>query len=187
MLFKKRWSDQDILAGIKIGNHEALRQLYSLCQPSIARHILNNNGTEEEADDMAQETVIIIWQKVHQPEFLLSSALTTFAVAIAKNLWLKQLQKKSRTSQLSEQHHDIAHVDGSIQRQRDAKTILSLMDELSDTCKELLGLFYFEELDMTEIASRLNLANANTAKAKKYQCFQKLAELVKRQFDKTDF
>jgi hypothetical protein len=40
---------------------------------------------------------------------------------------------------------------------------------------------------MDTIAKRLQFNNADTAKAKKYQCFKKLEEIVKRRYKMTDF
>jgi hypothetical protein len=48
-------------------------------------------------------------------------------------------------------------------------------------------MFYFDGNDMEQIARKMQFANADTAKAKKYQCFKKLETLIKSRFNKSDF
>jgi hypothetical protein len=40
-------------------------------------------------------------------------------------------------------------------------------------------LFYWDELSMDQIAAQMSLANADTAKAKKYQCKKELERFLK--------
>jgi len=69
----------------------------------------------------------------------------------------------------------------------DLKKIVACVEQLDETCRKLLTLFYFEGLDMEQIALRIGFNNADTAKAKKYQCFKRLEQRVKQQYDRSDF
>jgi RNA polymerase sigma factor (sigma-70 family) len=62
----------------------------------------------------------------------------------------------------------------------EASMIGDAVRRLGEPCRTLLVLFYWEEASMEEIASRLGLANAETAKSKKYQCKKALQEILKR-------
>ena len=53
--------------------------------------------------------------------------------------------------------------------------------KLDEPCRTLLLLFYWEQRPMEEIATRLGFANAQTAKAKKYQCKDRLRSLITEQ------
>ncbi|MHB1277342.1 MAG: RNA polymerase sigma factor [Bacteroidia bacterium] len=184
---KREWNDDTLVTEIRKGNKEALVQLYDGNYASIKSYILKNSGSPDDVEDILQEAVIAVWQKVARPDFELTAKMSTFLFAIAKNLWLKSLNKAKRTEPMEDHHEDAAvsampHVES-----RDLQIVVRYMDKLGDTCKRLLHLFYFEEQDMKEIAVQLNFANADTAKAKKYQCFKKLEELVKTHFQKSDF
>ena len=67
------------------------------------------------------------------------------------------------------------------------KIIHECIDELGDTCKKILNYHYFDGLSMQDIAEKLGYANTDTAKTKKYKCKQKLFELVKTKYSKSDF
>ena len=57
-------------------------------------------------------------------------------------------------------------------------SIRNALSNLGEPCRSLLVLFYWEEASMDEIARRLGLANAATAKSKKYQCKEQLKRLM---------
>ena len=61
--------------------------------------------------------------------------------------------------------------------------VRNALDRLGEPCRSLLVLFYWEEASMDEIARRLGLANAATAKSKKYQCKEQLKRLMDRTTD----
>lgn len=188
MFGRKEFSDEETIREIRRGNKEALVYLYESNHSAVRSYIAKNNGNAEDVDDVLQEAVIVVWQKVNQADFELTSKLSTFLYAVAKNLWLKQLNKAKRTEPI-EPHHDEygATAEQGNLNSMDRRIVLRCMDQLGETCQKLLHLFYFDDMDMKEIAAQLHFANADTAKAKKYQCFKKLEQLVKASFHKSDF
>src|SRR5690606_32505039 len=78
--------------GLRSGNTSAYEWVYKKYYPSISRFILQNNGNEGDAEDIFQESIVVLYQKVTTPDFQLTSALKTFLFSIAKNLWLKKLR-----------------------------------------------------------------------------------------------
>lgn len=72
-------------------------------------------------------------------------------------------------------------------KEMDMKHLSKAMEELGENCRQLLLMFYFDGHNMETIARNLNFANADTAKAKKFQCFKKLEQIVKSRFSMSDF
>jgi RNA polymerase sigma factor (sigma-70 family) len=184
---RKVLGDDLVVEKIRQGDKEALVYLYENNYSVIRNYILKNSGKEEDVEDVLQEAVIAIWQKVQQPGFELTAKLNTFLYAIAKNLWLKQLNKARRSEPMEDHHENTQAYSVKNTYHGDMKIVVRYMEKLGNTCRKLLHLFYFEEADMKEIAVQLEFANADTAKAKKYQCFKKLEQLVKSHFEKSDF
>jgi DNA-binding NarL/FixJ family response regulator len=57
---------------------------------------------------------------------------------------------------------------------------------MDETCRRLLSYFYFNGLSNAVIAEKLNYANTDTVKSKKYQCFKKLQTAVTSRYSKED-
>ena len=181
---KLKPTDQEVLEKVKQGDQKMLLFLYKRNIGPISSYITRNNGTTADVEDMLQETLVIFWQQAQKADFVLSSKLDTYLYAIAKNLWLKQLRKNSRTTYIEfENDHSPDMADTMVEYTDDKYAVLSqYMHEIGETCRTLLSLFYFEQWDMVQIAEKMQFANADTAKAKKYQCKKKLESLIKQHY-----
>src|SRR5687767_7786745 len=84
--------DDQLLLQLKNGDSTSFKQLYKTYFPSVALYVKQNMGNTADAEDLFQEAILVLVQKVRQPEFALTSSLKTYLYAIAKNLWLKRLR-----------------------------------------------------------------------------------------------
>lgn len=165
------------------GDESALEEVYKKCYQMMTKMILSNSGTEDEAKDVYQDSLVVFWQKATSGNLVLTSKISTYIYSICKNLWCKELDRKKR---LAHEQKDTAVFmdDESAER---AKIIHQCIDQLGDTCKKVLMYYYFDRLSMQEIADKLGFANTNTAKTRKYKCKQKLDNIVKSQYTESDF
>jgi RNA polymerase sigma factor (sigma-70 family) len=180
-------AEQKQLERLQAGDQETLVELYHANFAMVRNYVVKNNGVVEDAEDLLQDALVVLWQNARKPGFELTSKISTYIMAVCKNLWLKQLGKSSRMmgeEMITPQVHSETPNEG---RAMDLKKIHEALDELGDTCRNILTMFYFDGFDMDTIAKRLQFNNADTAKAKKYQCFKKLEEIVKRRYKMTDF
>jgi RNA polymerase sigma factor (sigma-70 family) len=187
MLGKRPPGDEQILRMMQNGDQHALVLLYKQHAGAVQRYILRNSGSREDAEDLLQEALVVAWQNAQKPDFRLTSRWGTYLTAICKNLWLKQLKKNSRFTDEAQVSPEKMSEPENSSRTMDLKKIVACVEQLDETCRKLLTLFYFEGLDMEQIALRVGFNNADTAKAKKYQCFKRLEQRVKQQYDRSDF
>ena len=176
-------SDAKVLDLIRAGDDEGLVMLYEANRKPIRAFITRNSGTEDDAEDLLQEAVIILWERVRANRFEYTARLSTFIYATVKNLWLRRLARMRRESPIdietqTDPVEDASSLDVMIESE-EAGIVHEALLALGDPCKTLLILFYWEEQTMEQIATALNFANAETAKAKKYQCKKALQKLLK--------
>ena len=63
-------TDKEILTNIACGNDkEVLTYLYKSVYPSVRTIILRNNGKEDDAKDIFQESVMVFYKYVKQEKF----------------------------------------------------------------------------------------------------------------------
>lgn len=175
--------DSEIIKRIKQGDESALDYLYKKNYKMMTRMVLNNNGTEEEAKDIYQESVIIFWQKAMKPDFVLTSKISTFIYSICQNLWRKELERKAR---LSSEMKDGKQYNTFDKEEREA-IVHKCINSLGDTCSKVLMFYYFDGMSMNDIAKKMGFANSDTAKTKKYKCKKELDALIKSKYKATDF
>ncbi|MGB0851143.1 MAG: RNA polymerase sigma factor [Bacteroidia bacterium] len=178
-------ADHTILERIQQGDEQVLVVLYKQNYTMVKNFVLKNNGDENIVDDIMQESVIAVWKNVNKPNFLLQSKLSTYVMAIAKNLWYKELKKRSRFKLVDETNH-LEKGGEEMKMDLDQSVLHTIIKEMDETCRRLLSYFYFDGLSTKVIAEKLNFANANTVKSKKYQCFKKLQSTVTSKYSKED-
>ena len=187
MLLRKRFSDTQLVEEIQAGNEEALVSMHKSYYVMVKSFILKNNGSEDEVDDVLQDSLIAIWRNVNKPGFTLTVKMSTYLMAIVKNLWFKQLKKKNRFTIVDESLQEKITADDISTDHLDHRVIHKLVAELDETCKRLLSYFYFDGLENKVIAEKMGFANTDTVKSKKYQCFKRLQTAVTDQYSKDDF
>lgn len=176
-------NEKEIFERICKGDEKALEFLYQKYYRMMTKLVITNSGTEEEARDVYQDALIVFWQKATSGNLVLTSKMSTYIYSICQNLWRKELDRKKR---LSNEEKDTAVLLDTDSSERE-RVLAKCIDQLGETCKKVLMLYYFEEMSMQDIADKLGFANTDTAKTKKYKCKKKLDELVKAQYSEQDF
>jgi len=59
------------------------------------------------------------------------------------------------------------------------KRILRLLQAAGRKCMEVLTAFYYEKLDMQELAHRFGFSGTRSATVQKFKCLQKVKQVVK--------
>ena len=173
--------DREFIQRIKANDRTVLGELFMKYQRMISVYVLKNGGDKNDAEDIIQETIIVLWQKVNSDSLQLTVKLGTYLLAIAKNKWMAELRKRRKISPqyISENisNGNPSSLDDLVNEEK-IEYVRKALEMLQPICKKLLLLYYFEEKNMKEIAKILNLANADVAKSKKYQCKKNLEEIL---------
>jgi RNA polymerase sigma factor (sigma-70 family) len=174
--------DARILARIRSGDEGALVELYRTNRRPIMALVTRNSGTVDDAEDVLQDAVVTLWERVHRGTFEYRARLSTFIYATAKNVWLRRLSRLRKSASLDDAGDAAAVGDPDPLEQltqgEEASIVRHALERLGDPCRKLLLMFYWEEKSMEEIAGALGFVNAETAKSKKYQCKKALEKLL---------
>lgn len=189
MKFRKKfptnviWTDSAIMERIKNGDEKALEFVYKKSFRIVAHMIIKNGGTNEDSKDFCQNAVLIFWQKARSGDLMLTSKITTYVYAVARNLWLKEIDRKKKFSFIEKDSGEFMDVH----KNEREKIIADCLSQLDEKCRKILMYHYYDEMSAQQIADKLKLANSNSAKTQKYKCQQKLISLLKAQYSESDF
>jgi RNA polymerase sigma factor (sigma-70 family) len=176
---KVQFTDTQFISGLRSGDSEILNALYKKYYNFVLKFIVNNSGTEEAAQDIYQETIIVLYENVQKPAFELNCQLQTYMYSIAKRLWLKQLKKNGKTFLFKDDdENEVVDVTGDLDAHLQKETEIEQMNksllELGEPCSTLITDFYVNKLSMEDIADKFGYTNADNAKNQKYKCLQRL-------------
>jgi RNA polymerase sigma factor (sigma-70 family) len=169
--------DHRILELIRSGrNDKALARLYNHL-PAIRRMICYYGGNRQQAEDIFQESLIVLCRKAQaDPAFSLSSGIYPYLYSVCRFLWGDQLKKdgKFQTTELSA---DLAEalpmaLETSLAEEARFRHAEKIIEELGDRCRELLLLFYQGRISLRDIAAKMGYSSEQTAKNQKYKCLE---------------
>ncbi|OGU32809.1 MAG: hypothetical protein A2X67_11770 [Ignavibacteria bacterium GWA2_55_11] len=179
--------DAETLRLIQKGDREGLVRLYRENRRPVVSYVTKNSGTLDDAEDVLQEAVVVLWERIRENTFELQSQLSTFVYATSRNIWLRRLAQARKEQSGDIDPDSIAADNADPEEEVDGRTsaIRAALNKLGEPCRTLLMLFYWERLSMEEIAANMGFANADTAKAKKYQCKEQLRRLAAKEISWT--
>ncbi len=140
--------------------------------------IINNNGSADDARDIFQEAMIVLYEKSRSEDFELHCQVKTYLYSVCRRLWLKKL---SQTHRFMPEINGIAElvpveeeIDANDQRNQEFNLMEKALSRLGEPCKSLLEAYYLQKKNMSEIASGFGYTNPDNAKNQKYKCLMRL-------------
>ncbi|MGV3546977.1 MAG: RNA polymerase sigma factor [Pedobacter sp.] len=174
-------TDREVVLGILNNSVEALNKLYVSYFPMVLQFILNNNGDEDDAKDVYQEAIIVLYNKIKGGDFELSSKLKTYIYSVSRRIWLKKLTQYSKKTNNISDFEDVLIVEEDMEQheQKDMQfdKMKVALESLGEPCKTIIEDFYINNQSMQEICEKFGYTNADNAKTQKYKCLQRLKKL----------
>ena len=186
-ILKAELNEQALLKGLAQNDSKAVETLYKSHFGMIQHFVTNNNGSFDDARDIFQEAMILLYEKVQLEHFALTCQIKTYLFSVCKNLWLKRLQQMGKYSTpLSAQEESIS-VDEDLDQFEKKDAAFAIMDRalnsLGEPCKSLLEGYYINKKGMQELANQFGYTNADNTKNQKYKCLMRLKKLFFAQYN----
>ncbi|MCD4744971.1 MAG: sigma-70 family RNA polymerase sigma factor [Bacteroidales bacterium] len=173
---------EEILDGIRKNNNKVLLYVYKTFYPHIKFFINTNSGNDDDAKDIYQEAIIIIYKKVVYENLIISCSFKTYLYSVCRLLWLKQLEKRKIKNEQFRDNDDFIDVDKNILQVYEQNEKYKLYQEhfrrLGNDCQKVLKLS-LEKVPLKEIALIMGYKSEKYAKKRKYQCKERLIKSIK--------
>jgi len=171
----KKAAEAALLQRLKREDSAAFALLYDFYYPQVAAYIQQNSGSLADAEDIFQETIVVLLQKLRMPGFTLTAGLQTYLYAIARNLWLKKLRDEKRLAvriqdapaPLHEPHEPALHPEKTTEEK-----LASLLLRITHNCRRVLRAIFLYHEGMDSLMKRMGWKNRHTAANQQYKCIQ---------------
>lgn len=170
-----------LLDNIKAGKKETIESLYKDYYFDIESFVINNSGNREEAKDLFQECMYIIFEYSRKPHRKDIESFSAYFSGIYRNRWYSHLKKKKREFEKLEGWNQIEIADTE---DLYYYSYLKAFEQLGEDCKKVLR-YYINAKTTEEIAELIN-TSIDYAKRKKYLCKEKLKEIAHRELKKNE-
>jgi RNA polymerase sigma factor (sigma-70 family) len=184
---KAEINEQILLKGLARSDAKAIEAIYKNNFNTVQSFVLNNNGTYDDARDIFQEAMIVLYENVKTESFVLTCQIKTYVYSICRRLWLKRLQHLNRYTIPAESLEETVAVEEDLEYQEKLNADFAIMERamgsLGELCRSLLEAYYLQKKDMTDIATTFGYTNADNAKNQKYKCLLRLKKLFFSQYN----
>ncbi len=178
---KQESNEKPLLQGLARNETKAVETIYRENYNMVQTLIINNNGSADEAKDIFQEAMIVLYEKVRSGTFELNCQIKTYVYSVCRRLWLKRLQQLNRYSNPAENLEGLVPVDDEIEAHEQRNTEYEMMNKaigsLGEPCRSLLEAYYLQKRNMQDIAASFGYTNADNAKNQKYKCLMRLKKI----------
>lgn len=126
-------------------------------QPTIKRFARHMMGNQQDANDIAQETMVKALKNLHR--YNDKWRFSTWLISIARNTCIDEFRRRKRRS--FDEPPEVVDTSPSpleiASQQRRAERLRNALEKLSPLYREVLVLYHFEHLKYQEIAELLNI------------------------------
>ena len=178
--------EKELLIGLANNDRKAVETLYEENFNTVQALIINNNGSSDDAKDIFQEAIIVLYEKVRAGGFELHCQIKTFLYSVSRRLWLKRLQQQNRYAPPGDSMEPVVAVEDDLEAHEQRNAEFEMMEQainhLGEPCKSLLEAYYLQKQNMQVIAAQFGYTNADNAKNQKYKCLMRLKKIFFAQY-----
>jgi RNA polymerase sigma factor (sigma-70 family) len=178
--------DNRYITALRNNEKAVIEEIYKKYAEKIKALIIKNSGTENDAADILQESLIYIYNRSLNSDFTLTCPFEAYLVMVCKNRWINELEKrKNKRVTFVDDYgfkENTAQEEGVLQmkvKEEKFALIHEALQKIGQGCAELLQLSW-QGLGMEEVGQKLQMTYAYVRK-KKSECMGKLIELVKNE------
>lgn len=174
--------ENQVMINLKKRDNAAYQLLYTFYYPAIERFVKRNSGTEADAQDVFQETIIVLLDKVPKQDFILTSSIKTYIFAVASNIWLKRLRDSRHITLLTEDYELEDLTLAEWERKENSmirRNILQrIMHKVSKHCVIFLTKTFLHGVTREKLVEEMGYKNTHTFDNQKYKCLEQARKTI---------
>lgn len=188
----RQFSDKEILDCIRKqleGCRKHWEFLYWKIYPKVKLHVLQNSGTENDAADIFQDSLVAFHRNVLNGSYKEDSSIVTYINSISRNLWLNAINRKALFSKFKDLKHDEnKEIEGpesdlikEEEQRNQKKRIQDYLKNIGEKCRKVLYLKVDYRWKMKDIAEEMGYKNEQIARNAYFKCKKRLRELIENE------
>ena len=179
-------SDQHYIEALLQNDQQVVEEIYKRFARPVRSFILKNRGSEEDAADIFQESLIDIYNQAKYKGLELTCPFEPFLLLVCKRKWLNEIKKRGHSpvtkllDDLSDWGEDVFAAAERLSQEEDkARVFLAQFQRLGDKCREILRLSLTGDRQ-EKIAETLGVSYGYLRK-KKSECMATLLSYIQAQ------
>jgi len=169
---------------LKKHDSAAIKELYEIAFAYCSKYVLKNTGTLRDAENMFQETLVVLYNNIQKEDFTLTANIKTYLYGINRRLWLKYLRdvkgknpKSIDPESYPELEDDVSDLEKKEEKEEMFLAMERAFQHLKEDCQKVIDLFHYKGKSYKEIAQILDYKESFIGKKLRI-CREKLKNLM---------
>lgn len=162
--------------------NQALKEIYRLYRKDCISYAKRKFGlSHEDAIDVFQYSVLILYNNTVSGKLdHLTTDVKAYLYGILRLKALEAKRASHKTIYPEDLHATLAAIpDVPMEEEASLVTILkALLPKLGEACRQLLDMYYYKELSISEIARLAEYSSPDSVKTQKYKCMKRLHSMI---------
>lgn len=166
------------LVALKAGDRVILQQIYAEFSPAIIQLVTNNGGSRDDARDVFQSALVVLYERIRKGEVFLDSSFGNLLQSICQKIW--SFRKRSDSTLKAPVSPDDLSDDyeEDINKEEKNQLFRKHLKLLGNKCQMLLA-FFFAGHDMDIICEQMGYEGIDQTIKHKESCKNKLVAHIK--------
>ncbi len=185
---KNKYTDSEILeilTRVPDQEDQVIRFLYKECSATIKGYIRKNGGSDDDANDVIQDAIIIFYERVKNNRFSLDSTIAAFIFSVGKYIWFNKKRRQHKNVSFEKDTilgmiDDQSKIDIEMFGISKSALVNEILENIGPDCKKILVDSVYRKIPMKEIARINGYKNEQVARNKKFKCLKLLREIVSK-------
>ncbi|WP_187262866.1 RNA polymerase sigma factor [Pontibacter beigongshangensis] len=153
---------------------KTLEKMYAKAYPMVLHYVKQHHGSPHDAQDLLQDAMILFYEKVVHQQLTLTAAPTTYLMAVCKNRWRRELEKRHREQGLTPEVAEQLQEETDPVMEAPTVALTGFVERLGQKCHDILVSFYYLGQQMEQIAQQHQYRNVRSATVQKFKCLERL-------------
>lgn len=182
--------DQLYVDGLEDRDNLIIKEIYDKFYPKIEWFVLNNSGTKEQAEDLFQEVLTDLWEKVKVDQIVLIVPFGGYIYPRCRFKWLNYLNRDPHRKNVAssieindlEEYKDfvVNYFGDDLENLEERRLAIfnDCLKQLNENCRKMFKL-RFEGKKSKEIAEIMDRASSDAVNVAMFGCRRRLEDCIK--------
>ena len=171
-----------IIEGIRNRDNRILTIIYKEIFPVVRYYVMSNGGSQDDAKDVFQESIIVAFRQISNNSFKLKTGFEAYLYGVSRLVWLKMLRNRSihdrNIVKIEEPGVDYHPTETIIEEDLEMRLFRKYFLKLGEECQKVLQMIS-EGISYEEIAREMGYKSEKIVRNKKYKCKEALIKMIR--------
>ena len=171
-----------IIEGIRNRDNRILTIIYKEIFPVVRYYVMSNGGSQDDAKDVFQESIIVAFRQISNNSFKLKTGFEAYLYGVSRLVWLKMLRNRSihdrNIVKIEEPGVDYHPTETIIEEDLEMRLFRKYFLKLGEECQKVLQMIS-EGISYEDIAREMGYKSEKIVRNKKYKCKEALIKMIR--------